>query len=152
MKRAVMMMIAAAMLTLGVASQAVAQQPPLTLERLAALDEDDFAAYSPLDLTALPAREAATVLGVVSPLEAALFAQSEGRPSLTVQIARRSSGAGVIVAVTRGGFLDDSVAGDRTVLILERAPGGAWRVVAGYRQNLCARAGMGMRFMAGPCP
>ena len=56
-----------------------------------------------------------------------------------------------LVTVEATGYRDDSLAGERWRVLVERA-GDGWRVVRTDRQNLCARGTVAQRWTTEPCP
>lgn len=93
--------------------------------------------YNVVDLSEWQPRTAESAMALVEPLYRNHPESEEGRPSLQVDMRNDESGS-LVIDVTMGGYLDDSVAGEEYRAFISRTVEG-WRLEVLGRRYICYR-------------
>lgn len=116
---------------------------PRALARLT--DEDIAAGYKK---TVWPGTTAKTLLGFAARVSEHPASTEEGRKAISIVAVRRENGEGVILEIIEDGYADDSVRGERFILIVKKS-GDRWRLSSAWSQPICWRGALSAK---GRCP
>lgn len=107
--------------------------------------------WQAVDLADWSPKSAASLMDVVAPVYSGHPEALEGEPTLDIELAPCSGRQAIQVRVKMTGYLDDSVAGEQFLAVVE--PGGDGWVLADLRKrHLCARGSGAGQWTAGRFP
>lgn len=107
--------------------------------------------FSPVDLKSWDPKMSPSLMALFAPLYNSHPEALEGRPSLTIDVRKTTSGNQMVVQITMLGLLDDSVSGEEFLGFVAHQEN-IWVLKSLWKRNLCSRGELAGQWTRKLCP